>query len=150
MGEDRRKETLRLQFDKRLFHGKRNASPAAGTKEPDQGRKIKPIAWNIAAHDFPGSSILGNFSLVDDDQPIDIGNDLVEAMFHDDGRNPFSVNRAEDASEGFGSCRVEMGERLVQQKQPRPESQDGTEGHFLLFPARQPMGRLGEERSQPD
>ena len=68
-------------------------------------------------------------------------------LYHDDC-NHFSTNRSKDVSKDFGSLWIEMGKRLVKQKNPRPEREDRAQRDPLLLSSRECAGRSGEQWSQ--
>jgi hypothetical protein len=135
---------------KRLIHGKGAGLPARSAEEPDERRQVEAIRRDIPIQDLTGRAVSDDLPLMEDNEAVEIGNDLVEPVFDDENGNPLGSRLSKDGSKRFRTFRVKMSEGFVEEKKFRLESKDCREGHALFFAAGKGLRLPVEQRSQSD
>ena len=70
-------------------------------------------------------------------------------MLDDDDRGPLVGEGAQERQQSFGRGRIQVGERLIHDEQPRPHHEDGGHRQELPLPARQGRGLAPEQCFDP-
>src|SRR5512136_1298074 len=124
-----------VDLPKSLLYGERSLSPAQPTEESDQRGKIKAIGRNIFGKNSMRGTIHFPFPLMENDQTVHIGDDLMKPMLDNDERDTFRSNQSKDRTKLLSTLGIKVGKGFVKQKNSRPEGQDGCQRHPLFFPS---------------
>src|SRR4030042_4054708 len=140
------RKMIRVDLPESLLYGERSFSPAQRTEESDQWGKIKTISRNISGKNSMRRTIDFPFPLMENDQTVHIGGDLMKPMLDNDERDTFRSNQSKGRTKLLSALGVKVGKGLVKQENSRAEGQDRCQCHPLFFPSGESVRRPFDER----
>ncbi len=87
---------IRVDLPQCLLYAERSFSPAQRTEESDQWGKIKTIGRNISGKRQMRRTIDFPFPLMENDQTVHIGDNLMKPMLDNDESDVFRSNQSKD------------------------------------------------------